>query len=737
MQSSNLRIGTVLKSPTQEYRIDQVLGAGSFGITYLATSKVKYGNVSFNVKFAIKEHFMETCFRDEDGVFVHCTPTSRKNVEHSRKDFLKEAKRLQDICQYSKNIVHVNEAFEANGTAYYVMEYLNGGSPKSMDEKSAIWFITQIAEAVQILHEHKLLHLDIKPDNIVLKTAEDGTLYPVLIDFGITKHFDDKGNPTTSPNAKGISLGYAPIEQNDTIREFAPTLDIYALGATLLYLLTGQNPPSSVKLIDPTQKELKRLIPSDVSQQTRSAILNAMNPNKGDRTQNVSSFLKDLKFNEIGEKKEFKDTQIRTEPINQKKCSFTKPLNKSHEKKESNNTFRWNGSHWALLITFLLSFIGLWFFDSEILIIGICCIVGICVDFALCSWFEKIIKINFLTLFSFSLLIFILISLISGIYTPLYVALAEIPLSGILLFSIDSNKNTIRWIISSIFLGIAFFFGYVWFSYNVLQARTNDVVTTSETEIALIGEDRSPLSDELKIPEALRVLVDSIEKNMVYVEGGTFTMGATPEMNTKLSDHEKPVHKVTLSSFYISKYEVTQDEWEAVLGYNPNENYIGIKGTNVPATHISWDDCQIFIDSLNKISKFKFRLPTEAEWEFAARGGTFSKRTKYSGGNNAYEVANVNFKNFGSKIGQKKPNELGLYDMTGNASEWCQDSYAPYTNETVTDPLIELDNTEDKVNRGGGWGSTLWQSRISNRNGLPKDNRGNGSGMRLAATCIE
>ena len=292
MQSSNLRIGTVLKSPTQEYRIDQVLGAGSFGITYLATSKVKYGNVSFNVKFAIKEHFMETCFRDEDGVFVHCTPTSRKNVEHSRKDFLKEAKRLQDICQYSKNIVHVNEAFEANGTAYYVMEYLNGGSPKSMDEKSAIWFITQIAEAVQILHEHKLLHLDIKPDNIVLKTAEDGTLYPVLIDFGITKHFDDKGNPTTSPNAKGISLGYAPIEQNDTIREFAPTLDIYALGATLLYLLTGQNPPSSVKLIDPTQKELKRLIPSDVSQQTRSAILNAMNPNKGDRTQNVSSFLK-------------------------------------------------------------------------------------------------------------------------------------------------------------------------------------------------------------------------------------------------------------------------------------------------------------------------------------------------------------------------------------------------------------------------------------------------------------
>lgn len=473
MQSSNLRIGTVLKSPTQEYRIDQVLGAGSFGITYLATSKVKYGNVSFNVKFAIKEHFMETCFRDEDGLYVHCTPTSRKNVERSRKDFLNEAKRLQDICRYSKNIVHVNEAFEANGTAYYVMEYLNGGNPKSMDEKSAIWFITQIAEAVQILHEHKLLHLDIKPDNIVLKTTEDGTSYPVLIDFGITKHFDDKGNPTSSPNAKGISMGYAPIEQNDIIKEFAPTLDIYALGATLLYLLTGKNPPSSVKLIDPTQKELKSLIPSDVSQQTRNAILNAMNPNKNDRTQNVSSFLKDLKSKNCrqeDEQKEQKDGKTHTEPIKRRKPSYTEPIKKKKHKTKSDNSVSRNVSYWTMLITFILSLIGLWFFDSEILIIGIWCFLGLCTDFALCLLFEKATKINFSVLLLSSLMIFILISLVLDISTPLYVVLAEIPLSSILLLSIGTNRNTVRWIVSFVFLGIAFFFGYVWYSYNVLHA---------------------------------------------------------------------------------------------------------------------------------------------------------------------------------------------------------------------------------------------------------------------------
>lgn len=472
METSNLKIGTILKSPTQEYRIDQVLGAGAFGITYLATSKVKYGNVSFNVKFAIKEHFMETCFRDENGVFVHCTPTSRKNVELSRKDFLNEAKRLKEICQYSKNIVHVNEAFEANGTAYYVMEYLDGGSPKLMDEKKAISLITQIAEAVQILHDHRLLHLDIKPDNIVLKKDEDGTYYPVLIDFGITKHFDEKGRPTSSPNAKGISLGYAPIEQNDVIREFSPTLDIYALGATFLYLLTGKNPPSSVKLIDEAQKELKRLIPSSASVSTTNTILNAMKPNKNGRTQTIESFLKDIKPECCKDKNNVKkenSEQSHTEPIKQKNSSHTEPLTKKEHNRGTSIAVISNASYWIMFTTILSSLWGLWSVDCRLFMIGLWCILGLSADIFVCVLLNKLTKVNLSTIFLSSLFVFIAICYFIQQFTPIYVILIEIILLSIILVSITSNKNVVRWIVSIVFLATSAFFGYIWYSYNILH----------------------------------------------------------------------------------------------------------------------------------------------------------------------------------------------------------------------------------------------------------------------------
>lgn len=450
MQTSSLKIGTTLKSPTQEYRIEKILGAGSFGITYLATSKVKYGNVSFVVKFAIKEHFMESCYRDEDGVYVHCTPTSQKNVELSRKDFLNEAKRLQNICQYSKNIVHVNEAFEANGTAYYVMEYLDGGSPKSMDERSAVKLILQIADAVQILHNHKLLHLDIKPDNIVLKTAADGSSYPVLIDFGITKHFDKRGKPTSSPNAKGISLGYAPIEQNDVIQKFSPTLDIYALGATLLYLLTGKNPPSSVKLIDASQKTLKEFIPASVSNSTREAILRAMYPNKQERTQTVNAFIKSLSRLVENENTSPRST-TKTEPL--KKKSKTKPSysTKSTNKEKISNT--------ALSFSIISCLIGLWFFDKSILYNGILCLIGIGLDFALCYYLSKAFKIKSVVLYILSILVFIIIAYFINATIILYTILAILPIILLMFFALIS-KNIYRWVLTILLGCIAAILGY-------------------------------------------------------------------------------------------------------------------------------------------------------------------------------------------------------------------------------------------------------------------------------------
>lgn len=532
MQTSSLQPGAILNSPTQQYRIVEVLGVGSFGITYLATSKVKYGNVSFNVKFAIKEHFMDSCYRDKDGVRVHCTPTSRNSVEQSRNDFLNEAKRLQNLCNSSRNIVHVNEAFEANGTAYYVMEYLDGGSPGKMGEREALQYIQQIAAAVKILHEHKLLHLDIKPDNIVLKREDNGTIYPVLIDFGITKHFDEKGNPTSSPNAKGISLGYAPIEQNDVIREFAPTLDIYALGATLLYLLTGKNPPSSVKLIDSSQKELNSLIPANVSKSTRAAILKAMKPNKNERTQTVSSFLKDLHV--LNDSKVRSDasgatsasvndeTYHHTKPINNKqKTGYTEPIKKKRSNSETDDESKWFcPSRIVMIVSFILSLVGLGFYNYSLLLNGVWCLLGLGASLALSHFIGKWTKAKSGIIFCIELFLFVFICSFLGSTIIIWITLAVFMLSLALPLAFISDNKLIRWGTSVALLCVSAFFGYVWYSYNILH---NSPVEAKVLENELPAE---ALSSDDVVYEIMNINGHDCVDMGLSVNWATYNLGA-------------------------------------------------------------------------------------------------------------------------------------------------------------------------------------------------------------------
>lgn len=186
---------------------------------------------------------------------------------------------------------------------------------------------------------------------------------------------------------------------------------------------------------------------------------------------------------------------------------------------------------------------------------------------------------------------------------------------------------------------------------------------------------------------------------MVYVEGGTFMMGATSEQGSDANDIDRPAHRVTVSSFYIGKYEVTQREWEAVMGRNPSAN----KGANCPVECVSWDDCQKFIAKLNRITGKHFRLPTEAEWEFAARGGNRSQGYEYSGSNYLHEVAWYR-DNCGHiyDVGTKRPNELGLYDMSGNVSKWCSDWYGRYSSASQTNPTGPSSGHE-RILRGGSW----------------------------------
>ncbi len=221
--------------------------------------------------------------------------------------------------------------------------------------------------------------------------------------------------------------------------------------------------------------------------------------------------------------------------------------------------------------------------------------------------------------------------------------------------------------------------------------------------------------------------VKGVSFTMIPVEGGTFQMGATPEQKKPL-DNEKPVHSVTLSSYYIGETEVTQALWEAVMGNNPSR----FKGSSNPVENVSWNDCQEFISKLNSITGQRFRLPTEAEWEYAARGGNKSRGYKYSGRNNIFDVAwyGVNSRNKTHPVKTKQPNELGIYNMSGNVWEWCQDWFDDYSSSPQTNPT-GASSGSDRVNRGGSWYDYARYCRVAYRSGITPGRRCDDLGLRL------
>ncbi|MDD6901103.1 MAG: SUMF1/EgtB/PvdO family nonheme iron enzyme [bacterium] len=223
--------------------------------------------------------------------------------------------------------------------------------------------------------------------------------------------------------------------------------------------------------------------------------------------------------------------------------------------------------------------------------------------------------------------------------------------------------------------------------------------------------------------------VNGVSFAMVPVAGGTFTMGATPEQGTNIDSNEKPTHQVTLSSYMIAKTEVTQALWRAVTGETPSY----FKGDNLPVEQVSWDDCQKFITKLNALTGKNFRLPTEAEWEYAARGGNMSQGYKYSGSNEIGDVAwyDNNSGNKTHSVATKAPNELGIYDMSGNLWEWCSDWYGSYSSTAQTNPTGP-DSGSNRIIRGGSWGHDLLDCRVAIRGAIGQTSRSIGFGLRLA-----
>ena len=626
-----------------KYKIVRFLSSGGFGNTYEAELCMIHKRV------AIKEFFVKNfCNRDSETSQVSVSTSSNQQLVNKLKQkFIDEA---ASIWQFNHpNIVRVTDVFEENGTAYYVMDYINGISLHSMlkrdgalYEEKAIRYIKQVADALQYVHSQNRLHLDIKPGNIMVDANDNA----ILIDFGASKQYDEQGENTST--LLGLNtIGYAPVEQmSRSFSDFNPSADVYALGATLYKLLTNITPKDSVLLM--TGDEELSPLPSSVSQAVRNAVSKAMTLIRADRPQTIDVFLGLLdskitnSFDDevtmceetekarqaeekcrLTEEQKLKEDEARRDAEEEARRKAEEEQKRKAEE-QKRNTAKKSSSKNAWL----------W------IVIGVIAVVGI-------------------------------------------------------IIGVNSNGNS------------------------------SDSGNSKQTGGA-IRSGNNTLSQQIF---SKTYTANGVSFDMMMVKAGTFTMGATSEMEDSESD-EKPTHQVTLTNdYYIGKTEVTQALWKAVMSNNPSY----FKGDNLPVVKVSWDDCQKFISKLNSLTGQNFRLPTEAEWEFAARGGNNSNHYQYSGSNELGDVAWYSG-NSGDKthvVATKQPNELGLYDMSGNVWEWCSDYYDNYSSSSQTNPTGPNSGSY-RVFRGGGWFNNARNCRSSIRNYYTPDNSSfNDLGLRL------
>lgn len=272
-------------------------------------------------------------------------------------------------------------------------------------------------------------------------------------------------------------------------------------------------------------------------------------------------------------------------------------------------------------------------------------------------------------------------------------------------------------------------------------------VTVDITKLKSVAGDPTDATALAALKEQRKKIIEKAVADMVYVDGGSFLMGATEEQGADVHLYEKNVHKVTLSSYYISKFQVTQELYLIVMGGSNQGTYKETNNLQIPIDNRLYTEMQTFVTNLNTITGLKFSLPTEAQWEFAARGGRKRTNTKYAGSNNLDEVAwywdnslrlpqgQTSSVRWPQSVGLKKPNELGIYDMGGNLAEVCSDWYAPYELEDQVDPTgpasLPTTTLQKRVCRGGAFITFGDPCRVSARSACLTANRFNYIGFRL------
>ncbi len=280
--------------------------------------------------------------------------------------------------------------------------------------------------------------------------------------------------------------------------------------------------------------------------------------------------------------------------------------------------------------------------------------------------------------------------------------------------SAHNKGNIVQKVIAAIVFIIIVATIFFVFLYEPGSGSSEEIITTDSTSQNLIPDDP----------------IKRLEYDMVAINGGTLMLGATSEQVAYAMNQEFPAHEVTLSSYQIGRYEVTQEQWEAVMGYNPSRNI----GAKMPVENVSWNECQSFLQALNAKTGKNYRLPTEAEWEFAARGGNQSHYYIYSGSDDADAVAWHKGNSGGTThdVGTKLANELGLYDMSGNVFEWCNDKYGHYDYGDEYNPQGYGTSSKVRVGHGGGYNLGTKFCRVSNRTQGTTNYKSESLGFRIA-----
>ena len=298
--------------------------------------------------------------------------------------------------------------------------------------------------------------------------------------------------------------------------------------------------------------------------------------------------------------------------------------------------------------------------------------------------------------------------------------------------SISTDQSGDKIYVDGNYLGISPIATYLPYGNYEVKAERSGKTVSKTINVAQSGGDDSV---KLTFFANQTITVNGISFTMIAVEGGTFLMGSVRELDSDADSDESPVHNVTLSDYYIGETEVTQDLWEMVMKDRPSSFF----GNKRPVERVSWDDCQEFITRLNQLTGMNFRLPTEAEWEYAARGGNKSQGYKYSGSNTIRDVAWYSDNSYQDnsyqthEVKTKQANELGIYDMSGNVWEWCQDWYGNYSGSSQTNPTGPTSGSR-RVRRGGSWyySGSAYHCRVSYRGNYSPGSSNYDLGLRLS-----